>query len=186
MRQKLSVQIAGAYCNAQIKCPPFINLFTIYKLDISPKAAGLIDLLDGQLNIFNSRIIRDCKLILTPFSEITDDDIVEVAKLASYHPDFKEDWDNIIADFRVDYIIRHPDRIEVKHTCICFEGSFNLRHDGSMYFTGEDEGVSAQPTVYLPHYAIDYMRQKNYDCGYGHIPSLIDADIAINSNTLKS
>jgi len=184
VKQRLTIQIAGAYLNAQMIMRK--GVYNIVGTSLDSGISNGIILCHQQYKIFRTAKIGACKLILTPIPEITDEHIVQAAKLASYHPDFKEDWDNIIADFRVDDIIRHPDRVEVKHTCICFEGSFNLRHDGSMYFTGEDEGVSAQPTVYLPHYAIDHLRQKNYDCGYAHIPSLIDAGIAINSNSIKS
>ncbi len=184
--QKLTAQIAALYIGAKIsnewdpknhgtrisgdilgvyKQTAFIQNFDVY----GKPWADMVE-----------RKVDECQLLLSPLSAITDEHAIEAAKLASYHPDLKEDWENIICDFRVDEIVRHPDRIEIKHTCICFEGSFNLRFDGNMFMSGEDEGMRAQPEIYLPHYGIDYLRSKGYDCGYSDIPSLIEAGIAID------
>ncbi len=126
------------------------------------------------------------RLILKDIKDISDDDITEIAKLASYHPDVKEDWENIICDFDVDEIVRHDDRIEVKHTCICYEGSFTLCHDGQMYFNGIDEnGTEADPHIFIPNIIAiaDYLREKSYALPYKN-QSLFDLGIAVNQNQI--
>jgi len=176
MKQKLTAQIAAAYWGAKI-----------WIEDVALETHAISLFANGNIQVAHSIGSQDhwcilyCQLILTPLSKVSDEDAVECAKLASYHPDLKEDWENIICDFQVDKIVRHTDGVEIKHTCICFEGSFHIRFDGSMFMSGEYGGSFAEPTIYLPHYGIDYLRSKGYDCGYGNIPSLIEAGIAIEN-----
>ena len=99
----------------------------------------------------NNKLGNDYKiqLLLTPLSQISDEDAIEVARILglSYNNDPESecyyDLGGLIADLTSnseDYIKMH------------FNGSGIL---------------------------IDHLRSRGYDCGYGEIPSLIEAGIAI-------
>jgi len=103
----------------------------------------------------NFALYGDCKLVLTPLSEINDEDAVEVAKICGF------EYNN------------SPDS----------NAYFDL--DGLRNFLVEDVFVLGNfgiiNSVQLQR-LIDYLRSKKYDCGYLHIPSLIEAGLAVRSN----
>lgn len=87
------------------------------------------------------------KLILTPLSEITDEDAIIVADLGASSGNGGITYGlQIIRDIR-------------------------FGRDGVL------EVRNAKRFIKI----IDFLRSKSYDCGYGSIPSLITAGIAINS-----
>ena len=98
------------------------------------------------------------KPILTPLSEITDEDAVEVAKIMEI-PQF-ERAKLFGCDENNYYTIGRHIKNEIIETCY---------NDG----------------FYLQGAVIDYLRSKHYDCGYMHIPSLITAGLAIKKNNIK-
>lgn len=97
--------------------------------------------------------VKDCKLLLTLLSEITDEDAIEVAS---------RQYDDA-ARFDRDYLV--------------YEGRL-IVNEG----TGE---YHKQHLLHCYKDMVDYLRSKGYDCGYGEIPSLIDAGIAIKQTTNK-
>jgi len=106
--------------------------------------------------------ITRCKPILTPLSEVKDDDAVEVGRTVSgNNPEFDDTQNAVIGkmvafalaygagvDFPINYVLH----------CIDYLRS-PFRQDGT-----------PKPV---------------YDCGYMHIPSLITAGLAISSTTTK-
>ncbi len=94
---------------------------------------------------------EDIKLALTPLSDITDEDAIEVAKM-----------------------------FDASAPTIIFGRSV------ISYITD----MVVKPSWFNPDYdvvrsAFDVLRGLGYDCGYANIPSLIEAGIAVNINTLK-
>lgn len=110
------------------------------------------------------------KLLLTPLSEITDEDAIEVGKIAFYGAD--------IDDFECKQIDR------TKEGVVEIVGNSNLRLCIAAWGNSLAFAMVYDDGNFLPipeiHAIIDYLRSKSYDCGYGEIPSLIEAGIAIN------
>lgn len=91
----------------------------------------------------------NCKPILTPLSEITDEDAVEVVSIGGWSPQNQGQ----MLDCRFDFN----------------SNEFIANFEFSRY------------RVVLDFHVIDYLRSKHYDCGYMHVPSLIDAGLAVKS-----
>lgn len=94
----------------------------------------------------------NAKLLLTPLSEITDEDAIEVGKL-------------IFLTESVD----EPTIYRIKQVLGWVNPLYQLTN--VMTIKGD---------VFIK--IIDYLRSKCYDCGFAHIPSLISAGIAIKKN----
>jgi hypothetical protein len=105
------------------------------------------------------------KQILTPLSEIADEDAIELAKIDDKNCDYKFGNNRGFA----------PDEYRV-----IFNGtaSFVERYYKGRYITGVS--IPITPSV-LTIEQIDYLRSKKYDCGYLHISSLIQAGLAVKS-----
>lgn len=107
-------------------------------------------------NVINANEIINCRLILTPLSAISDEDAVEVAKMALLSARYCwERWGSNSSLLSVGKEIAND--------------------------LFEDYG---DPVLVAPKYLsniIDYLRSRNYDLGYMGIRSLIDAGIAISS-----
>lgn len=86
--------------------------------------------------------IATSKLLLTPLSQISDEDAIELARIVGFNRDL-------------------------------------LAH-GQEFALYLDEGKKISEFSDQLTHAIDYLRSKGYDCGYGEIPSLIDDGIAID------
>lgn len=98
-----------------------------------------------------------CQLILTPISQISEDDAIEVAKMI----------DEFIESPKVsrdEYCIEINDDKRMRHVVI-------MKVDGSIY-CNDNQNCNNR--------CIDYLRSLGYDCGYGSIPSLIEVGIAVN------
>ena len=85
-------------------------------------------------------ILSDCKLILTPLSEISDEDAIEVAKM-NFHG--------------------HTEYPQIDL--------------GRALVRKLNKHIYCENPIQI----IDFLRSRSYDCGFRHIPSLIDAGIAI-------
>lgn len=120
-----------------------------------------------------------CKLLLTPLSAISDEDTIEVAKMLCQHG--KVDF----TQHKVGVIGRSDEKVLVK-----IGGLFlHIYFDGRMFATSEDKPPADYMPIYNTQKIIDYLRSNKrpegtekpvYDCGYGDIPSLIEAGIAID------
>lgn len=120
--------------------------------------------------------LRDCKLILKPLSSISDEDAIEVAKilLPNYFANMQKGW-LVSRDYAVTgypYIkVHHPKKV----SSVQIDPKLvNFDIDGM-----EDRETGSHDMK--PAATIDYLRSKSYDCGYGSIPSLITAQIAISA-----
>ncbi len=161
-------QMFGVYCNSDFKylenaLHRKIKYCTIY----------------GILGSGSTKLCKydHCKLILTPLSEISDEDAIEVSKLAMWHWDKEYNcYDETIADN-----VEHNEfGIHIDVSARCFEGYVSI-HDGCVFVSDED--TELETPVMSNGRIIDFLRSKGYDCGFMHIKSLIDAGIAISSLT---
>lgn len=92
---------------------------------------------------------RNPQLLLSPLSEISDEDAIEVMRLLGY-------TENSMDETSRDMLYEHLENI-----------------------FSENDGNYADPVSGNTFtQIIDYLRSKSYDCGYTHIPSLIKAGIA--------
>ena len=119
------------------------------------------------------------KLLLSPLSAITDDDAIEVAKIIIPLPfqKYTKGWE-VARDYTVTgwpYIAVHNPKNVFKVEIDCKLVIFNL-------YNMEDV-ISCEHDMKCVE-VIDFLRSRNYDCGYGSIPSLIVAGIAIEARTL--
>lgn len=89
------------------------------------------------------------QLILTPISELSHEDATELAKILGWDYNNEPDSD------------AHYDLEGLRD---------DIANNGDDVF---DVGFTKCQIV------LDYLRSKGYDCGYGEIPSLIEAGIAI-------
>lgn len=95
--------------------------------------------------------IDKIQLILSPLSEISDEDAIEVAKIITYIPSARAD--------------NHIDLWSIDETYF--------------YCAGENIPTTKQFINSLPTEAVDFLRSRSYDCGFANIPSLIEAGMAI-------
>lgn len=83
--------------------------------------------------------------------------------------------------------ITDEDAIEVAKVCAYFNGSDNHRADIGRAIiknvTGKNGRIKHYPNIIK---AFDLLRSKGYDCGFRHIPSLIEAGLAIDKTTLTN
>ena len=99
------------------------------------------------------------RIILTPLSEISDEDAIAVAKL---YPWFNWYGDTVLEVYVNQFgekVVSNEKRIG-KYETVC------------LHYKEPSE-------IELNQKQTDYLRSKGYDCGYGDIPSLIGAGIAI-------
>jgi hypothetical protein len=115
---------------------------------------GRVDLPSGISSMNLTRKFTDVKPILTPLSEITYEDAVEVAKIMKIPQ--HERAKLFGCDENNYYTIGRHIRKEIIETC-------------------SDDGFYLQGAV------IDYLRSKKYDCGYLNINFLIEAGLAVKA-----
>lgn len=99
--------------------------------------------------------LMECKPILTPLSEITDSDAVEVAKIMTVATNC--DWVGAGKNETIRFL----------HLLIIGNKENNDYDDNVALGSGVVKQI------------IDYLRLKHYDCGYMHIQSLIKDGLAI-------
>ena len=118
-------------------------------------------------------------IILTPLDEISDEDAIEVARII-----FAGSGEDV-AD-KVFYIVKR----EESHIEVEFEKenlSLFIVFECAFVFVDNSVIACSDPTdmtlpVLSQASAIDYLRSKSYDCGYGNISSLIQSKIAIKKS----
>lgn len=110
------------------------------------------------------------KPILSPLSEISDEDAIGVAKII-YQTNGWEVELPIKGDFKI--LKRSNTGIMIGCTN---DMNLIIGHHSEILFT--DEFNDPYPTA-LHYPAIDYLRSKSYDCGFQNINSLIDAGLAV-------
>lgn len=175
---KLTVEIAAAYPNAFVKTENFICRqvgITFDTQEFILKATG------GVITDLFVAPISDCQLLLTPLSEISDEDAIEVAKLAISNSEIK--------DFKAVQIRREDYGVKVIIEWFGKEGLSMywvfITNNRLPQFLKRTGSTLAELHYQFPIQAIDYLRSKSYDCGYGSIPSLLTAAIAINNEVKK-
>lgn len=121
------------------------------------------------------------RLHLTHLSAITDEDAVEVAK---------------IADKNAEYFKGNNHRVKtMEYKCVRTTQGDKVYIGIDRFGDGKYFGYEPLPTIATLYSIeqIDYLRSSKrpdgtskpvYDCGYMHIPSLIDAGIAIDATTI--
>jgi hypothetical protein len=134
--------------------------------------------------IQNFAFYGEIKPILTPLSEITDEDAVEVAKIMLKKED---NWIPVRIERNEAYIEvvtkEEPDILDEEAT-ITMLVRFWIQ-DNKIAWVWEYQrdnkvGIDDRRVPNIQH-IIDYLRKKKYDCGYLHISSLIKAGLAVKS-----
>lgn len=117
--------------------------------------------------------IKDGRLLLIPLSKITDEDAIEVAKIIT--------GNNIcqIVEKRKGSILFYVDSSSSLDEGLQIELKFTD-------YVGRIAQYAQYQSTCLFFYqrVVDFLRSRGYDCGYGEIPSLIEAGIAIDKTTL--
>ncbi len=175
---KLTVEIAAAYWDAKLTTQhaAFIGGVKTFKY---------LELTDHMISDGTNWFpISDCQLLLSPLSSISDEDAIEVAKIVSgpWARHFKE---SDLSYSRVDKskrigVFSNGNLQHIVH--VCSDGA--VRYYNPAFSADSKQGdlsVESRGEYCITKYtaAIDYLRSKSYDCGYGSIPSLIAAGIAI-------
>jgi len=175
---KLTAAIAMSYPNAHVTLNGYdVPIFKIDEIDFKHGEFTLMRVSDGD--IFHEPIYK-CQLILTPLDKISDEDAVEVAKLAISKSEIK--------GFKVVQIRREDYSVKV---IIEFDGKDGM----GMYWVNITSYGMPQflkrvgSTLHELHYqflqcCIDYLRSKGYDCGYANLNSLIAAGVAVEKETV--
>lgn len=176
MEQKLTAQIAAAYFGQKVKIEiPLMETFIIgiHENGLLQTAHSV-----GTHDKFN---VEYCQLILKPLSAITDEDAIEVAKIAVNHTN-NVDFSN----YEITLNSRDFERIEVYIGGI----RIGIYYDGRIICSNKIAPFIFLPTFNMSQIA-DFLRSTDeskgkyaYDCGYGSIPSLIDAGIAIDETKM--
>ena len=175
---KLTAAIAHSYPNAEVRFMDIDNIVKVAKMDGIVKDTVHLGIPCNLISIpiahkFIS--VEYCQLILTPLDKISDEDAVEVAKLAISKSEIK--------GFKVVQIRREDYSVKV---IIEFDGKDGM----GMYWVNITSYGMPQflkrvgSTLHELHYqflqcCIDYLRSNGYDCGHGSIPNLIAAGVAV-------
>ena len=182
MAHKLNEQIAAAYWSAGFQHPcdraPFKYRGVKYlkddvKYQYRPVLFG--DWSGGtnpELSCESYSDWDDIKLILTPLNKISDADAIEVAKIACAFDSDKHDWKLEIGE-------RNENGISIQ-----VASNWVIKIYDGHTITAEMCAGLYMPVLNI--YGItDFLRSKAYDCGYMHIPSLIQAGIAVDKTLIK-
>lgn len=116
------------------------------------------------------------KLILTPLSQIIDEDAIEVAKMC----------DNGFIGKKQTSVRRSHGKLSITTNECDDVGVVRINVPPALFgveFIHEE--LSGFASGRLHQKTIDFLRSRGYDCGYAHISSLIEAGIAIDRTTLK-
>lgn len=170
----------GAYMGCEVKVHQDEDLPTTgYLTGIHGEYEAEVQLIEGY-HASEEPTYREykwTKLLLTPLSSISDEDAVDVAKLAYSLP---------LTRYPKSWVVRRSDRdflyVESRRNDYSFQVDLV---ECSVDIFRNDEAVTSGIPVRHSVY-IDYLRSKGYDCGYGHIPSLIESGIAIDKTTLNT
>ena len=119
------------------------------------------------------------KLLLTPLSAISDEDAIQVAKIAGYNEQIvskDRDFNCVTNEVDVQEIERKKDCIKMSFNHICFEGFLTIRWDGSAFFT--DEENENKEYVSATNFIHQFLIQRGYA-----VPLFIDVDHPDNGKT---
>lgn len=152
---------------------------TLYRAmtGVTGTKASLVHFVDGIEEI------DKCQIILTPLPEITEEDAIEVAKIAgckmedAYESDSdrqfieKDEWGNIVLYFW------HSTSSETDEADVF---PFTITTTGECYdYMGTSVNQIAITDYLRSSKRPDGTDKPSYDCGFRHIPSLIDAGLAV-------
>jgi len=173
---KLTAAIAASYFGAEVKVNGYYNNDSTPKEIVGTMThVGLMSIGTGGGQYSYSQ----CQLILTPLSKISDEDAVEVAKIA-IGVDAKEPIIERCGDVRVsmDYGISRT-------ICVIRKAANQYEHGREYFYVhNETEQGAFNTSVFGTAKIVDYLRSKGYDCGHGSIPSLIAAGVAVEKTNL--
>lgn len=115
------------------------------------------------------------KLILTPLCDITDDDAIEVAKIL-----IPQCFERRAKGWQIsrDFTVTGYPYIKIHHRLIMYSVQIDPRLVNFDLDNMDDRETGAHDMK--PTTVIDFLRSKSYDVGYGDIPSLIDAGVAVS------
>ena len=173
MGHKLTPAIAGAYYGAQYQTAD--GIVTLQ----SVQRTGFHGSSESRPSRFYS--YDEAKLLLIQVSDITDEDAVEVACIAigvgAKNPMIKRDGD-----------IRVYMEYGISRTICVIKASSKQDEHGREYFYVYNKDIDGTHSisVFGTSRITDYLRFKGYDIGCEEIPSLIDAGVAIDINTLNN
>ncbi len=157
---KLTAQIAAMYYGCEIELHFLDNNIPESLKDIS---RGILNL--GTMGEFMGWGHQRHRLILKPLSEISDEHVIEAAKMELMH----------VNQFEPLKVTKRTSYTEIDFRFV----SPDINNKDGYSYSGI--GVS-HLWMSLKPYQIDYLRSKGYDCGYGSISSLIESGIATNCN----
>ncbi|MEZ2337669.1 hypothetical protein AB6735_18630 [Mucilaginibacter sp. RCC_168] len=106
------------------------------------------------INHFNSHKFTDAVLLLRSVSQLTDEEAVNLAYLAMYHPS--------IEDYSISEVwigegdIRPNGGTWLEIGCRCWVGELGIEPDGHMFLVDEDS--EKEDAIYDPVKCIDYLR----------------------------
>lgn len=151
METKLTPQIVAAYPNVLIKTKEFISrqVGLGYENDLLVLRATGGVIADAFISP-----VSDCQLILFPLSEISDEDAIEVAKIVNVS---QRNAQQFIGCDKNNYASIGKYLVSELHT--------------NFY------DFIVRPFVIIQVY--DYLRSRSFDMGFGSIPSLITAGLAV-------
>lgn len=124
---------------------------------------------------FDPRVVQlsVLKIELTPLSKISDEDAIYCAGVVFGQTYMN--WTTTVTNTETQVHSRYVDDEDEK--TILF-----IPKSTEIYYT--QEGKINEIDGCRMQEIIDYLRSKGYDCGYMHIPSLIDAGYAIDKTSL--
>lgn len=164
MEKKLTAQIAAAYFGCMISETKFGANESEWTDSYIPTGMDNDGYFDKD---YNDIRFRHCQLILTPITEISEEDLIEVIKRCEWWDCYK------------------------RYTEMRIEG-MRLKFNGWKVIGGYDTAQECEQSC-LNQSQIDYLRSSVrpdgtpkpvYDCGYGSIPSLIEAGIAVKQGDI--
>lgn len=154
MENKLTVEIMGRYN------PKFLwyygDSFALSNIDLRDKRNPRVTI--GGMDVS----LDSCRLMLCPLSSITDEDIAELLKIESYHPQLREDWENIKDDLDIDSVRKYDGGLTVAYTHICFIGEAKLNYDELYIETIADDEENGDKRI-ITFAGADFLRSKLYD-----------------------
>jgi len=139
-----------------------------------------------MLEYSHHEAIINAKLIIKPISEISDDDAVELLKIACWHPQIKDEYEDIICDLHVERILRMQECVKIKYSLICFEGYFLIGTLDNMmlHFEMQDENEENPEPIWQSYRMVDKIRDLGYMVPYMGI-DIYEAGIAIKPTDIN-
>lgn len=184
MEQKLTAQIAAMYLGCDVAYPDLNGKIIRATLTGVSRCDGLEttykrkrnncsgDYLAFKENGAHNCNAFNCQLILTPLSEISDEDAKHILSIV-YEVNYKS--------FGMDVPFHSVKKL---NTSLRIYLNKDLKTGIEMHylspasiwqFGGSMSPCTGDEAVQI----VDYLRSRGYDCGYGHIKSLINSGLAV-------